>query len=79
MKDYGVRMLRTYSSQPRVEYDRFYHFGLGRTVANYEIPPLGRSVRVTNLQGEPIVLNRRRVQGGKFRYGSFYFKVFLMF
>ena len=67
MNDYGARMLRTYSCRPKVRYERYYHFGLDRTVANFEVPPLGRAVRITNLSGEPIILTRRRVQGGNFR------------
>lgn len=67
MKDFGARKLRNYSCRPQVQYDRYFHFGFQRSVANFEIPPLGRAVRVTDLTGEPIVLNRRRVQGGKFR------------
>ena len=67
MKDYGARMLRTYTSKPSVEYDRYYNSTLQRTVFNYEIPPLGRAVRVTDLSGAPIVLTRRRAQGGDFR------------
>ena len=67
MNDYGARMLRTYTCQTKVRYDRYYHFGLEKTVVNYEVPPLGRAVRVTDLKGEPIILTRRKAQGGEFR------------
>ena len=67
MRDYGVRMLRTYRSQIQVEYDTYYHFEKQRSVRNFDIPPLGRAIRVTDLKGEPIVLTRRRVQGGAYR------------
>ena len=67
MRDYGARMLRTYKNQLKTEYDTYYNFDVGRIVYNYRIPPLGRAIRVTDLKGEPIIINRRRVQGGSFR------------
>ena len=67
MKNYGARKLRCYRSQPEVIYDQYYDFSTERVVKNYEVPPLGRAVRVTDLQGEPIVLSRRKVRNGDYR------------
>ena len=68
MKDYGARMLRTYRAQPKTEYDTYFDFSKGRSVPNYYIPPLGRSIRVTDLSGQPIILTKRKVQGGEYRF-----------
>lgn len=67
MKDYGTRKLRVYTSQPQVKYHYYYNFEAKRNLPNFQIPPHGRAVRVTDLKGEPIVLTRRRVRGDKFR------------
>ena len=68
MKDYGARMLRTYVARPRPVYDYYYNFESKRMMPNYNIPPLGRSIRVTDLTGKPIILSKRKVQGGDYRY-----------
>ena len=67
MKDFGARKLRLFRSQPQVCYDTYFNFTKNRNVPNYDIPPLGKTIRVTNLSGEPIILNRRKVRGGEFR------------
>ena len=67
MKDYGARMLRTYRAQPQTLYDTYYRFDICRSVPNYYIPPLGRAIRVTDLSGKPIILSKRKVQGGEYR------------
>ena len=67
MRDYGARMLRTYTKKPKVEYEKYYSFETEGLVNNYRIPPVGRTIRVTDLSGNPIILDRRKVQGGQFR------------
>ena len=34
---------------------------------NFKIPPLGRSIRITDLKGNPICIGRRHVRRGRFR------------
>ena len=38
-----------------------------RSIPNYAVPRLGRTVRVTDPLGNQIVLGRKRIRSGKFR------------
>ena len=48
-------------------YDTYYNFDLERSVPNYAVPRIGRTVRVTDPLGKPIILGHKRVRSGKFR------------
>ena len=67
MKQFGEKNLLFYRPQPRPTYDTYYDFSSKTMKPNLRIPPIGRTVRVTDLDGNPIVIKRRRVQGDKFR------------
>ena len=67
MLDVGRKKFSAFEARPRTIYHYFFHFGLQREVPNFEIPPIGRDIRITNLKGEPICIGRRTVRRGRFR------------
>ena len=67
MRILGVNKLRHFTARPRTIYDEYYNFAEQRMVPNFSIPPLGRSIRITNLKGEAICIGRKAVRRGRFR------------
>ena len=67
MQSLGQRRLRNFTARPKIQYDSYYDFSLKRERPNFAVPPLGRTIRVTDLKGNPIVLTRRKVRKGNFR------------
>ena len=67
MRILGVNKLRNFTARPRTMFDEYFHFGLKRMVPNFSIPPIGRSIRITDLKGQPICVGRRAVRRGRFR------------
>ena len=67
MRILGVNKLRSFTARPRTVFDTYYHFAKERNVPNFQIPPLGRSIRVTDLEGKPICIGRRQVRRGRYR------------
>ena len=40
---------------------------MGREVPNYAVPPQGKTIRITDMEGNLIPFSRKRVKAGKFR------------
>ena len=67
MRILGINKLRNFTARPKTIFDTYFDFQKGRNVPNFQIPPLGRSIRITDLKGNPICIGRRRVRRGRFR------------
>lgn len=67
MRVLGVTKLRNHPVRPKTIFDTFYSFDLEKNVPNFGIPPLGRNIRVTDLDGNAICIGRRKVHRGRFR------------
>ena len=67
MRSYGRHKLRSYRPQAEYRHPTYYHLDLERDVINYQVPRLGKIVRITDTQGNPIVLGKRRIRSQKFR------------
>ena len=67
MTSYGQYRLRSYQPMNRYQYDTYFNFDLWRSVPNFSVPRLGRTVRITDTKGEPIILGKRRIRSKKFR------------
>lgn len=67
MRILGATKLRNFPVRPRTVFDTYYDFEQKKEVPNFQIPPIGRSIRVTDLDGNPICIGRRKVQRGRFR------------
>ena len=67
MRILGATKLKSFSARPQTIFDTYYDFDKNRNVPNFRIPPIGRSIRVTDLEGKPICIGRRHVRRGRFR------------
>ena len=67
MRILGVNKLRTFTARPQTVFDTYYDFSKKKNVPNFRIPPIGRSIRITDLKGQPICIGRRHVRRGRFR------------
>ena len=67
MKSYGQYRLRTYKPMSNYQYDTYYNFDLERSVPNFSVPRLGKTVKITDTKGEPIILGQRRIRSNKYR------------
>ena len=67
MVEKGVSWLRYFRIQPKVRYDTYYNFSKGRNCFNYQVPPLGRLIRICDYQGNLISRPPRRLSGNRFR------------
>ena len=67
MRMLGVSKLRNHPVRPKTVFDTYFDFSKQKEVPNFQIPPLGRDIRVTDFDGNPICIGRRRVQRGRFR------------
>ena len=52
-------------------YDTYYSFTTGKLEFNYDIPRIGKIVRITDMSGAPIRLGIRRVRTGQYRMVHF--------
>lgn len=67
MRLLGRTKFSNFEARPKTLFDRYFDFAKQKEVYNFQIPPIGRDIRVTNLKGEPICIGRRAVQRGRFR------------
>ena len=67
MRILGVNKLRYFNARPRTVFDEYFDFAKQKMVPNFQIPPLGRNIRLTNLKGEAICIGRKAVRRGRFR------------
>ena len=67
MRILGITKLRNFPIRPKTMFLTYFDFKLGRERPNFDVPPLGRDIRVTDLNGNPICIDRRKVRRGRFR------------
>lgn len=67
MRILGVNKLRYFSARPKTIFDEYFDFDKQRMVPNFQIPPIGRSIRITDLKGEAICIGRKAVRRGRYR------------
>ena len=67
MEKAGRTKLRVYRTQRPVEYERYYDFKSKRVLINYKVPTRGKTVRLTDLEGNVMIAGRKLLRHGRFR------------
>ena len=67
MNRVGRNKLRNYRPQKAVTYEEYFDFETNSVKINYDVPTCGKTVRITDLEGNLLKDGRRATRNGRFR------------
>ena len=71
MERAGRNKLRFYRPQKTTTYEEYFDFATNSVKINYDVPTCGKTVRITDLEGNLLTDGRRATRTGRFRVKYF--------